>query len=343
MKSAFKYIAPPEMVVRSTVEDPYEKRVNNWLTPWDGEEFIDAGLLGIPFSKADPWGSNASSLAPNAIRQAFLINTTYSPDFDVDVQTLRVRDLGDVLTHAIDVAQSHANIEAAAVEFYQRFKHVPLIGIGGDHSITRPLIQGYASTHPGQQIGIIHFDAHNDVRSFEVGGPTNGTPFRGLLEHSPAVSGKNLVQVGIHGFMNSSVYKEYCHQQGVTVISARRVRQRGIQAVMDEAIAIASEGTDVIYVSVDIDVLALPFALGTGAATPEGMAAWDVLEALFLLGQHPKVCGLDVVEIDPLRDFGETTARMGSSIILTFLGGFSQRQGDRARWKELLTSHSSNG
>lgn len=325
MKTAFKHIALPEMVVRSTIEDPYEKRVNNWLTPWDGEESIDVGLLGIPFSKADPWGSNASSLAPNAIRQAFLINTTYSPDFDVDVQTLRVRDLGDVLTHAIDVVQCHANIEDAVVEFYERFGNTLLVSIGGDHSITRPLIQGYARAHPEQKIGIIHFDAHNDVRSFEVGGPTNGTPFRGLLEHSSAVAGKNLVQVGIHGFMNSSIYKHYCEQQGVTVVSARQVRQRGIQPVMEEAIARASEGTDAIYVSVDIDVLALPYALGTGAATPEGLSAWDVLEALFLLGQHPKVCGLDVVEIDPLRDFGETTARMGSSMILTFLGGFSLR------------------
>jgi formiminoglutamase len=122
--------------------------------------------------------------------------------------------------------------------------------------------------------------------------------------------------------MNSSVYKKYCEDQGVTIMTAREIRRRGIEKAVEEAISIASHDTESIYVSVDIDVLSLPYAFGTAAATPEGMEAWDLLEAVFLLGQHPKVRVLDLVCIDPLRDFRDYTARMGASIILAFLAGY---------------------
>ena len=75
--------------------------------------------------------------------------------------------------------------------------------IGGDHAITAPAVRAYSRAHPDQQVGLIHFDAHNDVRVMDHG-PTNGTPIRGILESDARVSGNNLVQVGIHGFMNAS-------------------------------------------------------------------------------------------------------------------------------------------
>ena len=326
MERLFKNILAPELIRRSLREDRYEKRVNNWITPWDGIDGIDVGLLMVPFAKAAQSGTSGSALAPNTMRQAFLTNTTYSPDFDVDIQSLNVRDLGDVRLHMTDILQCHASIKEAVVEVYHRIGEFLLVVVGGDHSITCPVVEGYCQAHPEERIGIIHFDAHNDVRNFEDGGPTNGTPFRGILEGPSKVEGNNLVQLGIHGFMNSSYYKLYCENQGVTVISAREIRKRGIQSVMDKAIDIASQGTESIYVSVDIDVLSLPYAFGTGAATPEGVEAWDLLEALFFLGQHPKVRALDLVCIDPLRDFQNYTTRMGASIILTFLGGYLIRR-----------------
>ena len=78
--------------------------------------------------------------------------------------------------------------------------------------------------------------------------------------------------------------------------------KRGMEACILEALGIAGDGTDLIYVSVDIDCLAYPWAVGTSASSPEGLSAWDLLEAMFVCGQHPKVAALDVVEIDPTRD-----------------------------------------
>jgi formiminoglutamase len=92
-----------------------------------------------------------------------------------------------------------------------------------------------------------------------------------------------------------------------------------------EALGIAGDGTDLIYVSVDIDCLAYPWAVGTSASSPEGLSAWDLLEAVFICGQHAKVAALDVVEIDPMRDVSDLTARSGCSTILAFLAGLYRR------------------
>ena len=116
----------------------------------------------------------------------------------------------------------------------------------------------------------------------------------------------------------------------MTVISGRQVQQRGMEACIAEALDVAGDGADLIYVSVDIDCLAYPYTIGTSAASPEGLSAWQLLEAMFACGQHPKVAALDVVEIDPSRDVKDLTARSGCSTILTFLAGLQRRvNGDR--------------
>lgn len=319
-----KYLNPPEMVKRSAWQDTHEIRVNNWITPWDFKEEIDAGLVMVPFSRASilPTGSHG---APNAIRQAFIYNTTYSPDFDVDIQGLKVRDIGDVAGHVTDVIRSLSNIENAMTQLYNLpQKFIPLI-IGGDHSITAPSVRAFAKARPGEKIGMIHFDAHNDVRNFEDGGPSNGTPIRGIMETCPQVKGNNIVQVGIHGFMNSSFYKQYAESKGITIFPARQVKKQGIENIMQQAVEIAGRDTDSIYLTVDIDVLTFPYAIGTGAATPEGMDPWDLLEAIFQLGQNPKVQAFDLVCIDPSKDMADLTSRMGASIILVFLAGLYKR------------------
>ena len=199
----------------------------------------------------------------------------------------------------------------------------PLI-IGGDHAITAPAVRAYCAAHPDQQVGLIHFDAHNDVRVMDHG-PTNGTPIRGILESGVRVRGSNLVQFGIHGFMNASYYKRWVEGQGGTIYTARAIRQEGIERITRSALEIAGRDTDAIYVTVDIDVLELGYAPGTAAATADGLPPTDLLEALFILGQDPRVAAIDFVELDPNRDVAEITTRTFGSAILTFLAGLFLR------------------
>jgi len=263
-------------------------------------------------------------MAPNAFRESLSIFTTYSPDYDVDLASLKVRELGDVQVPLIDAVAGLQRIEDCLRACFSRSEAFFPVMIGGDHAITAPSVRALSSANPEKQIGLIHFDAHNDVRVMDHG-PTNGTPIRGILESTARVSGANLVQVGIHGFMNASYYKQWVEAQGGTIFTGRSVRQQGIAEVVGRSLDIAGRGTDAIYVTVDIDVLELGYAPGTGAATPEGLRPVDLLEALFTLGQDPRVAAIDFVEFDPRRDIAEITARTFVSCVLTFLAGLFLR------------------
>jgi formiminoglutamase len=311
----------PSVTRRAAWEDRPEHRVSNWMTPWDFKEPIDAGLIGSPFSAASISASGAAA-GPEAVRMAFRYNTTYSPDWDTDIFGLRVRDLGDIGGHLTDVSIAHGKIEQVvrdALTVSNSF--VPVI-VGGDHSITAPACRGFMAANPSKRIGIINIDAHFDVR-VDDWGPHNGTPFRQLVEGG--VNGSNVVELGIHGFMNASWYRQWTEEQGITTITGRQVAKQGMETCINRALEIAGNGTDLIYLSVDIDCLAFPWATGTSASSPEGLSAWDLLEALFIAGQHPKVAAFDIVEIDPGRDVLDVTSRSGCSAILTFLAGLYRR------------------
>jgi formiminoglutamase len=316
----------PEKRRISHWNDRNELRVNNWIEPWDFASPLDVGIINVPFSKTSilPNGAHA---APNALRDAWAIFTTYTPDYDVDLASMVVRELGDVAAPIIDLVQGLDDIQetlTAVMSLTERF--FPLI-IGGDHAITAPAVRAYCAAHPDQQVGLIHFDAHNDVRVMDHG-PTNGTPIRGILESGVRVSGENLVQVGIHGFMNASYYRRWVEGQGGTILTAREIRRQGIETIIGSTLEVAGRGTDAIYVTVDIDVLEVGYAPGTAAATADGLSPIDLLEALFILGQDERVAAIDFVELDPTRDVAEITTRTFGSAILTFLAGlFLRRNG----------------
>lgn len=319
----------PEVTRISHWNDRHEVRVNNWLKPWDFESPLDVGIVTVPLSKTSIKHNGAYD-APNALRQAFTINTTYTPDFDVDLATMRVRDIGDVATPVLDLRAGVDAVQESLRSCYSQPEGFFPVIIGGDHAVTAPSVRAFSEAHPGKKIGLIHFDAHNDVRVMDHG-PTNGTPIRGILESDANVSGENLVQVGIHGFMNASYYKRWVEGHGGTIFTGRQCRNMGIDEVVRQAIEIAGRGTDAIYVTVDIDVLELGYAPGTASATPEGLHPMDLFEALFVLGKTAKVAAIDFVELDPFRDVAQITTRTFASAMLTFLAGLFLRRNNG--WK----------
>lgn len=322
MAHSIPHLLPPEIVKRSVWEDRHERRVNNWITPWDFREPIDVGLVMVPLSKTSilPTGCHG---APNALRQAFQLNTTYSPDYDVDMTPLRVRELGEIGGHTTDTLRSLRMIEEAATAVFAHQPPFFPVFVGGDHAVTAPLVRGWLAARPGLRLGIIHFDAHNDVRHLDDDGPSNGTPIRQAM--LAGVPGRRIVQIGIHGWMNARFYKDYALAQGMTIYTARQVRAQGIAPIVGQALQIAGRDADAVYVTVDIDVLTFPYGIGTGASSPEGMTAYDLLDAMFLLGRDPVVRAFDLVEIDPTRDVAGMTAKTGATVLLTFLGGLYAR------------------
>ncbi len=323
MTDSIPFLRPASVTRRAPWQDSQELRVSNWITPWDGSERIDAGLIGAPYSGASISASGAAG-GPEAVRMAFRYNTTYSTDWETDIRELVVRDLGDISGHLTNVAAAHQHIEDVMHAVLTRGDRCIPILIGGDHSVTAPSVRGFCRAHAGRKVGVINIDAHMDVRNMEHG-PHNGTPFRQIVEGLEQVDGRNVVELGIHGFMNAEAYHRWCQEQGITVISGRQIQKRGIDDCIAESLQRAGDGTDLIYLSVDIDCLAYPFTMGTSAASPEGLSAWQLLEAVFACGKDPKVQGFDIVEIDPSRDIKDLTARSGCSVILTFLAGLRLR------------------
>ncbi|MCR8641036.1 agmatinase family protein [Paenibacillus sp. N1-5-1-14] len=312
----------PEIVRQSNWKDRYETKVSQWLTPWDGAAHVDYGFIGVPLSKTSI-SPSAAAMTPNALRELFANVTTYSIDHDVDLQELIAHDLGDIQMHVTDLLRCHANIEQGLTNIYEKMPHLFPIIAGGDHSITCPSVKAFKKRYAGK-VGIVQIDSHMDVRNLDDGGPTNGTPIRGLLE-SGTVEGMHIAQIGIHSFANSKPYREYAVSQGITQFTARQVAREGVETLVAQALEIAGNGTEAIYVTVDMDVLDQAFAPGVPAMVPGAMTSWQLIDAVFLLGQHPKVKGFDIVCVDPLQDPRRATVRMTLHVILSFLVGCMKR------------------
>ncbi|MBI4337976.1 MAG: agmatinase family protein [Chloroflexi bacterium] len=322
MSQRIEKLLPPQLV-QSRGETRDYNMMSTWIRPWDYQEELDVGIIGLPQTLSH--GFQGTFMGPNAVRETFATFGTRSFDFDVDVADLKVRDVGDVKLHPTSVVETHANFESALADVYkQRPNFIPIL-LGGHHAVAAPSVRGFKKGHGGFKVGLIDFDAHNDLRDPTYEGPSGGTPFRQLIDQG-YVDGRNAVQVGLHGFLSSSVLKEYADKRGLRMVSAREVRARGIIKVVEEAIAQASDGTDAIYISFDMDAIEAALAPGTVAHTPGGLMLGDVFEALHLLGQTPKVMAMDIVEMDPLRDLRGMTPRVGCMMLMSFLAGLHQRK-----------------
>jgi formiminoglutamase len=328
MQTEIEHLRPPELVRLSHWEDRHEVRVANWIKPWDFVEPIDVGITAVPIARAAIKPVSAHQ-GPNALRDGRFFFTTYSIDYDVEIRDLVVRDTGDVDIPLWDVVEAHERIYAAARALLAHEPRFFPVFVGGDHSMTRPIVRALHAARPElERLGLIQFDAHIDCQNFDDGGPHNGTPIRGIIEDENGVEPRNVVQIGISGFVNADYYRRYLvDEQGGTIFSTREVARRGIEAVLTEAWAIASRGVDGVYVTFDIDSLELACAPGTGAAVSGGLTPWQAMDALFELGGREEVVGFDLVEVDPSRDPQGITQRLANKLLLTFLAGLRTRSG----------------
>lgn len=282
---------------------------------WQGEEVTGLGMIGLPLSKPSISQSGAS-LAPDAIRKSLSSYSSYAIEEEIDLSSHIVFDLGDVAMHVTDLLESHNRIEKTLSAIYKQHPRLTPIILGGDHSVSCPSIKAFAR-HKGK-VGVIQFDAHHDLRNLEDGGPSNGTPFRGLIE-TGAIEGKHLYQIGIRNFSNGKMYHDYAIENGVHVYTMKDVREKSIIHILDECLQGLQGKVDTIYISLDMDVLDQAFAPGCPAIGPGGMDSDTLLRAIQYLGTKEEVQALDIVEIDPTLDIRDMTSRVAAHVILNFL------------------------
>jgi formiminoglutamase len=302
---------------RAVFQDRYVKRASDMLREWDGKDGGSIGIIGVPLSKSSISHSGAV-FAPGVIRKMLSSYSTYSIEEDIDLLDSVITDYGDIVMHPTDIVESQKRIAETMEQLVAVHPDALLIVLGGDHSISFPAVSGFKKRW--KKIGVIQFDAHHDLRNLEDGGPTNGTPFRNLIE-SDVLKGSHLIQIGIRDFMNSKTYTEYGKEHGISIYTMKDVRNRDIKEIIEESVQRLEKEVDAIYVSVDMDVLDQAYAPGCPAIGPGGMESASLLDAVALLGEYDIVKAMDIVEIDPTIDFRDMTSRTAAWVIMQFLKG----------------------
>jgi agmatinase len=281
---------------------------------------VDVAIVGAPMDDlvsdhpGTRFGPRAIRLASDGLGGAHL-------EAGIDpFERLRVVDYGDAPVLPADPAASHAAIERTVGEVVDAGA-IPLV-LGGDHSIAEPDIRACAERHG--PLGLIHFDAHTDTGS-ELWGVeiSHGTPMYRLVEQGH-VAGERYVQIGLRGTWPGEAEFAWQRERGIADVRMGELAERGIAAVLDEAIERIGPGP--VFASIDVDVLDPAFAPGTGTPEPGGMTSADLLWACRELAAKLDLVGADVVEVLPSGAMPDITALVASRIAHELLTGIALRR-----------------
>ena len=255
---------------------------------------------------------------PRAIREAshMLCDGTH-PLFDV-APGPHLGDAGDLELPNTGLT---AMREAFAPQIGPLLARHHMVWLGGDHSITLPLLRAYKA-HCGRALAVLHFDAHCDTWRDHFGEPSgHGTWVYEAIQEELVVK-ECFVQLGIRS-AGERAAREYVQSQGGTIHTARELRGRespaSLAPVLDDLKhRMADRGMPPLYISLDIDCLDPAFAPGTGTPEPGGMTTNQVLSVLEGLVNLPCV-GMDCVEVSPPYDHAELTSYAAAHFVWTYL------------------------
>jgi guanidinopropionase len=272
---------------------------------------LDIALIGVPF---DGGAENRPGQrhGPREVRNmSSLMRAVHHVTRVNPYELCRVADRGDVAMNVFDLEASHT----AITEFFESVHAagvVPL-SVGGDHSITLPILRAIGADRP---VGLVHIDAHTDTCDEEFGCRfTHGTPFRRAVEEG-LLDPKRTVQIGIRGAQNSEEGWTFSADSGMRVIFIEEFTKLGVEAVTAEARRVV--GDDPTYVSFDVDSLDPAFAPGTG--TPEVGGLTTIESQALLRGLRGlDLVGGDVVEVSPPYDLSGNTALVAATMMYEIL------------------------
>jgi agmatinase len=274
---------------------------------------VDVAVIGLPFDSGTSYRSGAR-FGPRKIRECSLLLWGYNNPLGVrPLDVLRVVDYGDADVIPPSILDTMANVEAevgAALE-----AGVTVLALGGDHSLSLPLLRAHARRHG--RMGVVHFDSHPDTWQTEFGGRlySHGTPFRRALEEQ-LIDPARYIQVGLRGPTSGDRDWQDARDMGVRVITMDEAAAIGVPAVVQAIRAVAGQGPT--YVSLDIDSADPAFAPGTGTPEVGGFTSHQLLQLVRGLRGLPLV-GFDLVEVSPPYDHGDITAILAANLAFEFL------------------------
>ena len=282
---------------------------------------LDIVLIGVPMDLGVTNRAGAR-LGPRAVRAVERIGPYEHVLKSAPLGETRVADVGDVpMRSRYSLENCHADIEA----FYRRIVEAGVIplSVGGDHSISYPILKAVGAKRP---VGMLHIDAHCDTggpyegSKFHHGGPFRQAVLDGVLDP------ERVIQIGIRG--GAEYLWEFSYASGMTVIHAEEAVAMGVDAVVAKARAVIGDGPA--YLSFDVDSLDPGFAPGTGTPEVGGLApreALTIIRGCFGLD----FVGGDVVEVAPQYDATTNTAQCAAQMLFTELALMAEALRRRGR------------
>src|SRR4051812_366733 len=230
----------------------------------------DVAVLGAPFDGATTFRAGAR-FGPAAIREASLLLRPYNEALGLaPFAAVQVADAGDAPASPMDVEVAHRAIEQAARAVTETGGRV--VGLGGDHSVSLPLIRAAAAAHG--PLALLQLDAHTDTWDSYFGARyTHGTIFRRAVEEG-IVDGRASLQIGLRGSLYGASDLDDNRALGFATLLAREFDDAGVTGALELA---AERLRSPVYVTVDIDVLDPAFAPGTGTPEAGGLTSRELL------------------------------------------------------------------
>jgi guanidinopropionase len=266
---------------------------------------LEVAVVGIP-SDLGVSNRTGARFGPRAVRTIERIGPYHPGQKNVPKAKVKAADIGDVpFRSRFSLEQTLSDIEA----FYDDLKKqgVRPLSVGGDHSVTYPILKALGRDRP---VGLVHIDAHCDTMgAFDDSKFHHGGPFR-LAVLDGVLDPERTIQIGIRGAAN--VFWEFSYASGMTVIEIEEFTALGVTAVAERARAVVGDGP--VYVSVDVDGFDPAFAPGTGTPEVGGITPREGIALLrALTGLH--IIGADVVEVAPQYDPTTNTAQLAAQLL----------------------------
>ncbi len=222
--------------------------------------------------------------------------------------------------------------EADLVQKTLEAGEVPLV-IGGDHSVAAGTVSGVSEFYrkKGQSIGLIWIDAHSDINTPDTSpsGNVHGMPLGAIMGlglpelaniygYSPKVAPENCVLVGIRDV--DGYEKENIRRAGIEVFTMRDIDERGMRAVMEEALRMAGRGTVGYHISLDMDWIDPEDAPGVGTPVRGGATYREAHLAMEIIADHARMLSFEIVEVNPVIDEHNRTADLAVELALSAFG-----------------------
>ena len=259
-----------------------------------------ANIFGVPFDSTHSYKPGCR-FGPDVIRDAFNNIEVFHPQFQVDLETVNIKDFGNI-QHTVVAKEMLDMVEKITTELRKTDKL--LVILGGEHLLTL----GSYMSFP-KETGYVVFDAHYDFRDEYANTKLSHAAYlRRIVEERGA---DNIVHVGARSFVKEEL--EFLTKHKINSISDKEIRLGNASRLLKEAIS----SFDKLYVSIDLDVLDPAFAPGVGNPEAVGITSRELFDMITSL-ENKKIVGSDVVELNPSFDNGSTSslaAKMISTII----------------------------